>query len=323
MRSSAPAGREDYPLVALLGPTAAGKSDLAMAIARRFRGEIVNYDSVQVYRYFDIGSAKPPIEERREIPHHLIGVVEPREVFTAGDYALRARRALSEIRARRKLPVLVGGTGFYLRALVDGLFPGPRRDAELRARLEQRASAKPAGYLVRLLARLDPAAAKRIHANDKPKLIRAIEVCLAGRAPITSQWREAGRGRLMGYQPIRIGLDPERETLGARIRLRAQAMFEHGLVDEARAIIDRGVGRDARGFGSLGYRQALDVLDGRLTEQAAIEETALRTRQYAKRQMTWFRREKDVYWLQGFGSDPEVSGTALDYLEPLVKDCVR
>lgn len=294
-----------------------------MAIARRFAGEIVNYDSVQIYRYFDIGSAKPSIEERQETPHHLIDVAEPWDSFTAGDYAMLARRALSEIRARRKLPVLVGGTGFYLRALVDGLFPGPRRDAKLRERLEQRATAKPAGYLGRLLARLDPAAAERIHANDKPKLIRAIEVCLAGRAPITSQWRQAGRDRLTGYHVIRIGLEPERETLGARIRIRTQAMFERGLIDEVRAIVDRGVGCDARAFESLGYRQALAVLDGRMTEPAAIEETILRTRQYAKRQMTWFRREKEVYWLPGFGNDPQVSGAALNYLEPLVKTCIR
>ena len=322
MRNSPHSGREDYPLVAVLGPTASGKSELAMRIARHFGGEIVNYDSVQVYRYFDIGSAKPSIEERLEIPHHLIDIVEPGQVFTAGDYASRARRALSEIRAKRKLPVLAGGTGFYLRALVDGLFPGPRRDAGLRARLEQRVESKPAGYLGRLLSRLDPAAAQRIHANDKPKLIRAIEVCLAGRTPITHQWREAGRDRLMGYNVIRVGLDPEREALGARIRRRTQAMFEHGLLDETRAIIDRGVGRDARGFASLGYRQALDVLDGRLTRQAAIEETSLRTRQYAKRQMTWFRREKDVYWLRGFGNDPEVSAMALTYLEPRVRSSI-
>lgn len=318
MPNSAAGG--DYPLVAVLGPTAAGKSELALAIARRFAGEIVNFDSVQVYRYFDIGSAKPGAAERLAVTHHLIDAVEPDELFSAGDYALRARDALAEIRARGRLAVLAGGTGFYLRALVDGLFPGPRRDPALRARLEKSAVAKNPGHLHRLLARLDPSAAERIHANDKPKLIRAIEVCLTAREPITEQWREAGRTGLTGCEVIRVGLDPPRDALAERIRRRTEAMYERGLVEETRAILDRGIAREARAFGSLGYRQALDVINGRLSVEEAVEETALRTRQYAKRQMTWFRRELDVFWLRGFGDDPEIAAGAIRYLEDRLRN---
>ena len=299
------------PFLAVVGPTASGKSDLALALAEHFAGEIVNFDSVQLYRGVDIGSAKVPPVQRRGIPHHLLDIAEPEQEVTAGDYARRAREVLRELNARQKLPILVGGTGFYLRALIDGLFPGPARDRAVRARLTARASKRPATYLHRLLTRLDPEAAVRIHPNDHAKLIRAIEVCLAGRAPISSIW-EKGKNALEGYEVFRLGLNPPREKLRERIEARTQRMFQTGLIDEVQRLLDLGVSRDARPFGALGYKQALAHLDGALTIEQAVEETIVRTRRYAKRQITWFRREPNVHWLAGFGEDEAIleQGTA-------------
>ena len=235
----------------------------------------------------------------------MLDIADPGEDVTAGDYARRAREVLRDLGARKKLPILVGGTGFYLRALIDGLFPGPARDRELRARLTTRASERPPTYLHRLLTRLDPEAAARIHPNDHPKLIRAIEVCLAGRAPMSSLWKQ-GRDALEGYQVFRLGLNPPREQLRERIEIRTRRMFQAGLIDEVRGLIARGANRDARPFGALGYKQALVHLDGTLTVEQAVEETVVWTRRYAKRQMTWFRREPDVDWLAGFGEDKQI-----------------
>ena len=293
------------PLLAVLGPTASGKSDLALALAERFGGEVVNFDSVQLYRGFDIGAAKVPPAERGGIPHHLLDIADPGEDVTAGDYARRAREVLRDLGAREKLPILVGGTGFYLRALIDGLFPGPARDRELRARLTTRASERPPNYLHQLLARFDREAAGRIHPNDHVKLIRAIEVCLGGRAPMSSLWKQ-GRDALEGYQVFRLGLNPPREQLRERIEIRTRRMFQAGLIDEVRGLIAGGANRDARPFGALGYKQAVAHLDGALTLEKAVDETILRTRRYAKRQMTWFRREPDVDWLAGFGEDEQI-----------------
>lgn len=307
-------------LVVILGPTASGKTSLSLDIAERFGGEIVNFDSVQVYRSFDIGTAKPAPSERRGIPHHLIDIAEPADLFTAGDYARLGRAALAEIRARGRLPVLTGGTGFYLRALLEGLFEGPQRDEVLRRRLQQRAETEPAGYLHRILTRLDPKSAQRIHGNDIPKLIRAIEVCLQAGKPISELWEE-GRDRLRGYCVLRIGLDPPREQLYERIEGRAKAMFRAGLVDETRRLLETGVPATARPFGSLGYRQALGVLEGRLSFDDAVEETAKQTRRYAKRQMTWFRREPDVHWFRGFGNEPEVEAGAVKLVAAKLAQC--
>jgi tRNA dimethylallyltransferase len=304
---------DPYPLVAIVGPTASGKSDLALAVAERFGGEIVNYDSVQVYRGFDIGTAKLPPELRRSIPHHALDIVDPREVFTAGDYARRARAILAGIRERGRLPVLVGGTGFYLRALLDGLFRGPERDEALRRRLERRAARRPAGYLHRILKRFDAASARRIHPNDAPKLIRAIEVCLLEKKPMAELW-EQGRDALEGFRPLRVGLDPGREALLERIERRAERMFEQGLVEETRRLLESGVPRGAWPFGSLGYNEAIRELDGKLSRSEAIELTARMTRRYAKRQMTWFRREPGVEWFAGFGDEREVQQRVLAWL---------
>ena len=307
-----------YPLVAVVGPTASGKSTLALDIAECFSGEIVNFDSVQVYRGFEIGTAKTPLVERRGIPHHLLDIVAPDAVFTAGHYAERARVVVDEIRERSRLPVFVGGTGLYLRALLNGLFQGPKRDEALRERLEQRVESKPVGYLHRVLKRLYPASAERIHPNDTPKLMRSIEVRLLARAPISALWNE-GTDPLEGYEVARVGLNPNRSALYARINRRTKQMFKTGLVEETQALLTSGPPRSARPFGSLGYKQALDYLDGGITLEDAIESAAKMTRRYAKRQMTWFRREPDVHWLPGFGDEDAVRTEALAYVKGRVR----
>ena len=232
--ANAPASREPL-LVAIVGPTGAGKSALSLALAERFSGEIVNCDSIALYREFEIGTAKPSAAELARAPHHLFSILEPTEPSTAGDYARRARAMLEEIKQRGRLPIVVGGTGLYLRALLEGLFAGPPRSEELRARLRERANEKPTGYLHRLLRRLDAEAAKKIHANDVPKLIRAIEVCLAAREKMTGMWQR-GRDPLTGFRVLRIGLDPERDALYARINARAARMFESGLIQETQRL---------------------------------------------------------------------------------------
>ncbi len=297
-------------LVVLLGPTGSGKTALSLALARQFPGEIVSCDSVAVYREMEVGTAKPSRDERAAIPHHLIDVLPPDQFMTAGDYARFAREALAGIAERHHLPFVTGGTGLYLRALLDGLFVGPQRSEELRARLRASAERHGPPWLHRLLHRLDPAAAERIHANDQPKLIRAIEVCLAGRRPMTEAWK-SGRNPLTGYRILRIGLDPPRTQLYTRINARAEAMFAAGLLEETRSLLAR-YGDEPRAFDSLGYRQARAVLRGEATEAEAIAATRQAHRNYAKRQLTWFRREPDVRWLTGFGDDPGVAAEAVE-----------
>jgi len=305
--------RSVIPLPIVVGPTGSGKSDLAMRIAEAVDGEIVNCDSLQVYRGFDIGTAKVPAPERRGIPHHLIDVIDPSQLFTAGDYAPMAGAALHEISGRGRIPVLAGGTGFYLRALLDGLFPGPSRDQALRTRLELREQRR-AGSLHRILKRLDPTAAARIHANDKNKTLRALEVRLIEGRPLSSLF-ERGRAPLLGFRPIKLGLDPPREELYAKLNTRTSAIFERGLLDEVRHLLMAGVSRGAKPFESLGYKQALQVLEGSLTIEQALESTQIETRRYAKRQLTWFRKEQGVHWLAGFGDDARMHAEALAILE--------
>ena len=300
-------------LVVLLGPTGSGKTALSLTLARRFHSEIVSCDSVAVYRDMEVGTAKPSPEERREIPHHLIDILSPDQFCTAGDYSRHARQALAAIVSRQHLPIVTGGTGLYLRALLDGLFAGPQRSEETRARLQRSAQRHGPGWLHRLLRRLDPAAAGRIHANDHPKLIRAIEVCLAARQPLTEAWK-TGRDPLTGYRILRIGLDPARSDLYARIDARAAAMFANGLIDETRALIAQ-YGEAPRAFDSLGYHQARTVLRGESSEAEAIAATRQAHRNYAKRQLTWFRREPDVRWLQGFGDDPTIAAQASELVQ--------
>jgi len=303
-----------HPLVAVAGPTGSGKSDLALSIAQAFGGEIVNCDSLQVYRHFDIGTAKLPCEERCGIPHHLIDIVDPDELFTAGEYARLARTAIAEIAARGKLPVIAGGTGFYLRALLDGLFEGPARDQALRDRLAAREARRP-GSLHRLLTRFDAAAAGRIHPHDVPKVTRALEVCLVTRRPVTELFRE-GRDALTGYRCLKLCLLPDRDDLYRRLDERAAAMFEAGLVEEVARTLSLGFAPTAKPFESHGYKQALQEIEGELNRREAIFYAQRNTRQYAKRQITWFRRERDAVWLRGFGNAVEIREEA----ERIVKE---
>jgi tRNA dimethylallyltransferase len=288
-------------LAVILGPTASGKTALSLALAKKFNGEIVNCDSVAMYREFDIGTAKPTEAERALAPHHLFDFVEPTQSVTAGEYARHARQVVAEISNRGRLPIVVGGTGLYLRALLDGLFPGPQRSEELRERLRDGAANRQPGYLHRILTRLDRAAADKIHANDTPKLIRAIEVCLASRQKMTELWQQ-GRKPLQGFHVLRIGLDPDRAALYDRINQRAQQMFDAGLVEETQRLMQK-YGESARPLASLGYKQAVQLLRGELPREQAVLAAQQGHRNYAKRQMTWFRREPDVAWLKGFGDD--------------------
>ena len=298
-------------LIVILGPTASGKSGLAVALARRFNGEVVSCDSVAAYRNFEIGTAKPSPAERAAVPHYLIDVAEPAEAFTAGEYARQARAAIADISRRGKLPLVVGGTGLYLRALLEGLFPGPQRLEDLRERLRDTAAQRGPPYLHRILARLDPASAALIHPNDAPKLIRAIEVCLAARRPMSALWQQRGRDPLVGYRILRLGLNPGREQLYARINQRAARMFDKGLIEETRSLLRRHPHlSDATPFTSLGYKQAVQHLRGELTMEQAMTLTQQGHRNYAKRQMTWFRREPEVTWLSGFGDDPAIRAQA-------------
>ncbi len=296
-------------LVVVLGPTASGKTALSFTLAERFHGEIVNCDSVAMYREFDIGTAKPTLSARAQVPHHLLDCIEPTGQVTAGEYARLARQVLEEIKARGHLPILVGGTGLYLRAALEGLFPGPQRAEELRQRLRARAATRGDQYLHSILRRLDPAAAEKIHANDAPKLVRALEVCLASRQKMSELWQIQGRDPLRGFGILRLGLDPDRQALYERINLRARQMFEGGLIEETQRLL-KTYGEAARPLASLGYKQAVQFLCGDLTNEQAIQAAQQAHRNYAKRQMTWFRREPEVRWLRGFGDDAQIQREA-------------
>ncbi|MGE0407056.1 MAG: tRNA (adenosine(37)-N6)-dimethylallyltransferase MiaA [Candidatus Korobacteraceae bacterium] len=299
-------------LLVILGPTGSGKTELSLAMATRFGGEIVNCDSVAVYREFVIGVAKPAPEQRARVPHHLFDILDPGEHMTAGEYARRAREVLGEVRQRGTLPIVTGGTGLYLRALLEGLFPGPQRSEQMRGRLRQRQQQRGSAYLHRLLHRLDAAAAASIHANDAPKLIRAIEVCLGARQPMTRLW-ESGRDPLRGFRVLKIGLDPPRSLLYEKLNARAVRMFDEGLIEETADLMRRYP--QAWALSSLGYRQAAQYIRGELSREQAIAAVQQSHRNYAKRQMTWFRREPDVSWLAGFGGDPQIQSAAASLVQ--------
>ena len=302
-------------LVVVLGPTASGKTALSLTLAERFRGEIVNCDSVAMYREFEIGTAKPTLADRARVPHHLLDFVDPSSYITAGEYARQGREVLQQMKSRGVSPVVVGGTGLYLRALLEGLFVGPQRSEELRERLSDRAAEKAAGYLHRVLKRLDATAALKIHPNDTSKLLRAIEVCLASRTKMSEMWKQ-GRDPLRGFRIVRLGLDPDRQTLYARINRRAEDMFDRGLVDETRGLLQK-YGEAARPLAALGYKQAVALVPGEVDRKTAVQTAQQAHRNYAKRQMTWFRREPDVIWISGFGDDTSIQNEAIKKIAEL------
>lgn len=301
------------PLVVLVGPTASGKTALALHLGARYGGEIVNCDSLQLYRGMDIGTAKPTAAERALLPHWLFDVRNPDEVYTAGQYSREARGVLREIAGRGKLPMVIGGAGFYLRALLEGLFPGPVRSEEVRERLEK-LEARRAGSLHRILMCWDRESAARIHANDANKLIRALEIMVLEQQPLREAHRRE-RQRLEGFRTLKLGLNPPRPLLRERIYRRARHMFDNGLLEEVKRLGEAGYGREAKAMEAVGYRQAQVCLAGEISVDQAIEETGLRTAQYAKRQMTWFRRDAETVWLEGFGDESAVRARAESHLE--------
>lgn len=300
----------ESPLIAIVGATASGKSALAVWLARELGGEVVACDSTQLYRGFDIGTAKPTAEERQGVAHHLIDVLDPREESTAGGYRERAVAVLEDLRARKRLPVFTVGTGLYLRALLEGLADVPLRSDELRERLWASVLAHPPGHLHRILKRMDAVSAEKIASGDEQKLIRAVEVCLLAKKPL-SELHRAGRNPLGGWRAIKIGLSPEREALYQRIHARTDAMLAAGWMEEVGRLVASGPPADAKPFDFIGYRELRAVLSREMKLEEARAAIQQATRRYAKRQLTWFRRDAQIHWLAGFGQDASVHRQAL------------
>jgi tRNA dimethylallyltransferase len=300
-------------LVIILGPTGVGKSRTAVGLALSFEGEIINGDSIQVYQGFDIGTDKPSPEDRRDVPHHLIDTVDPWVQFTAADFVREALRAAADISGRGRVPFVVGGTGLYLKALVDGLFPGPGRDPALRAELEAEARDKGLETLFLRLQEVDPDYARTIRSRDRIRIIRALEVHRLTGRPLSEHFRDTapptGRANV-----IQIGLELNRQVLYRRIDERVERMFARGLVEEVRGLLTTGIGEDAPPFRALGYRHVLNVLRGGISEEEARTLTKTDTRHYAKRQITWFRKRAGVAWFS-----PDDISALESYLEKQLK----
>ncbi len=311
-----------HPLVAIVGPTGSGKSALAIFLARNLDGEVLACDSTQVYRRFDIGTGKVTPQERSAVPHHLLDLAEPEEVFTAGEYRRQAILVLEELRRRGKLPILTAGTGLYLRALLEGLFEGPQRSEELRARLRERGSRLGTAYLHRILARVDPDSAKRIGPRDEPKIIRALEVRFLAGKPISELFRQ-GRPRLEGFTWLKLGLLPERQALYERIEQRVEEMVAARWLEEVEGLLGRGYSLDLKPLQFIGYRELADVLQGRQTRKEALRLIKRQSRHYAKRQITWFRKEPGVHWMRHFGSSPEIQQQALEHVQQWLESLRR
>lgn len=284
-------------LVVLVGPTASGKTALGVELAERIGGEVVSADAFAVYRGLDIGTAKPDRAVRARVPHHLIDIADPGARYSAGMFLCDADEAIAEIRARNRVPIIVGGTHFYVRALLYGLFEEPAKDQSLRDELEREWSRDPSSVRARL-ERLDPAAAARILTNDRQRILRALEVCILSGRPMTELWREqANRGAR--YRTVMLGLDPPRKELHATIAMRAEKMFAAGLLDEVEGLLAGGLSPTVHALKAIGYRESCLVLAGALTAAQALERATAATRKLAKRQMTWLRAESQVQWLAG------------------------
>jgi tRNA dimethylallyltransferase len=306
-------------LVAVVGPTATGKSALGLRLAEALGGEIVSCDSTAVYRGLDIGTDKLGPADRRGVPHHVIDVVGPEETYSAAQYAAAAAEAVRGVSARGRVPIVVGGTGFYFRALVRGLFPGPARDSALRARLDRVADRRGVEALHRWLARVDEASARRIQPRDRKRLVRALEVYLVTGRPLTDQF-EATRPALAGLEVLAIGLTLPRPLLRERVARRVDAQFGRGIVREVEKLMAGGVPRDAHAFGGLVYRQVVELLEGRRGEAETKEWIVRENMRYARRQMAWFRKEPSVRWLAGAGEDKAIQAKAATIVREFLAD---
>jgi tRNA dimethylallyltransferase len=305
-------------VVAVLGPTATGKSALGLAIAERFGGEIVNCDSTAVYRGFDIGTDKLPEDQRRGIPHHLVDIADPTDEYTAAQFAQDASAVIRDIHARQRLPIVVGGTGFYYRALTRGLFPGPSRDAGLRGRLERVAKRRGPEALHRMLQRVDAESARRIQPRDAKRMVRALEVYFLTGRPLTDHFAET-QPPLPGVEFVAVAVKLPAAAISERVTRRVDEQFERGLLDEIRGLLTRGVPERARPFGGLVYRQAIEHLHDVRDETATRALISQENRRYARRQLIWFRKEPGLTWFDGPGESAETTAAVLHFLDENVK----
>jgi tRNA dimethylallyltransferase len=310
------------PVIAILGPTSSGKSSLALHLASRYGGEIVSCDSTAVYRGFDIGTDKVPVEEQHGIPHHLVDVADPCEEYSAARYARESTAVIRDIRARGRWPILVGGTGFYYRALTRGLFPGPGRNEALRRRLERVAERRGVESLHRMVARIDPASGRRIQPRDLKRLVRALEVFYLTGKPLTDHFAETV-SPLEGVAMLSLALRPPMPEIAERVTRRVDAQFARGIVDEVRGLLARGVPEDAQPFKGLVYRQVLEWLHG-VRDEAATRALIVRENlRYARRQLIWFRKEPNLVWFQGAGDQPATRAAVEEVLAARAQETLR
>ena len=309
---------ESPVLVAIVGPTATGKSTLAIKVAQRFNGEVVSCDSTAVYKGFDIGTDKVPMSARQGIPHHLIDVVDGSCYYSAAQYARDAKVAIENITERGRLPILVGGSGLYYRALTRGLFDGPGRDDQIRTRLTRIAGRRGVEYLHRLVGRVDPASAKRIQQRDQKRLIRALEVYYLTGRPLTDHF-DSTRSPIDAYHVIPFALHLAAEEISRRVKDRVDEQFQLGIIDEINSLLDGGLSRASLPFGGLVYRQVLEYLDGVRDEQATRELIAQENRRYAKRQLIWFRKEPNLRWINVSGERPDAFQQVATELQPRLR----
>ncbi len=282
-----------------MGPTCTGKSALGIEVAKKFNGEIINCDSMQVYKGFDIGTDKVPPTLRKEVKHHLLDIADHTQQFTAADFAKLAKQAIDDISSRGKLPIVVGGTGLYIRALLNGIFPGPGRDETIRAKLKKEAKEKGLNYLRKKLEEIDPAYAQIIGENDEMRIIRALEVYYLTGKPISEHFKNT-HSQVNNFHKIKIGLILDRKELYRRINERVERMFTSGMVNEVKKLLEQGVDPQSPPFKALGYKYALKVAQGKMSEKEAISLTQKETRRYAKRQIIWFRKDKDIKWFSSY-----------------------